>query len=205
MSKYCTLAQFKAYFPVSLVGTGDDTVLQNALDLAEGEFERLAGSQFNQQTLTNEFPLRAWTDRNGMVVLSAKAAAPITAVSSVQYLLPPNRTWQTISWDSDGLFLPSNDAPPRPEAWKVEILPSSPAMGQWPTDDIRFRWTYTAGYSVTPTALQLLIQRFATYEYAMREAPMGKILVQPMSPMPSVSDLPADLKKDIRLWTRPMG
>ncbi len=202
MSKYLTLAQFKVGFPVSLSNTADDTYLQNALDLAEGEFERMAGSQFNLQTLTNEAPLRGWSDRNGMIVLLAKTAAPVTAVASVQYLLPPNRSWQPVAWDADFLFLPSNDAPPRPDAWKVEILASSPAMGQWATDDIRFRWSYTAGYAAIPTALQLLIMRFARYTYAMREAPLGRVSVAPMVTPPPVADLPNDLKKDIRLWSR---
>ena len=203
MSKYISLPLYKAFFPVSVDGSGDDTLLQDSIEWAEGEFERMAGSQFNQQSLVNEQPQRAWVDRNNIVTLIAKTVGPVTAVTSVQYLIPRVTAWQTVTWDSaNGIFVPSTDAPPRPEAWVVEIVPTSIMMQQVAADNIRFRWSYTGGYATTPTQLQMILFRMAFWKYKLREAPLGKVAVPPMAITEVIPDLPTDIKTDINLWRR---
>lgn|SRR5574341_1884762 len=204
MSKYLTLATYKTFFPVSVSTTADDALMQDAIDWAEGAFEREVGSQFDQQAVANETPLRAWVDRQGIITLIAKRAAPVSAVNAVSYLLLPNTNWQTLAWDAaNGIFFPSNEAPPRPEAWKVEIIATGLPLGQYAADNIRFRWSYTGGYSSTPTQLALTIFRAAYWRYrVVREAPLGKVAVPPMGITEVIPDLPRDVALDFRKWSR---
>jgi len=210
MSTYVQLAEFKQYFPITFPSgssgsSADDTTLQQSLDRAEGEFNRIADTNFNQQTLVNEYPTRAWVDRNGMVTISARTTAPITSVTSIQYLLPPIPTWQSLSWDpANGIFLPDPSDPPRQWAWQVQVLPLGTPLMLQAADNIFFRWSYTGGYASPPSTLKALILRMAMFLYKLREAPLGRLNSQPgMMSQPAIIRWPDDLQRSILVWQRP--
>ena len=205
MSKYSTVQALKAYGKATK-DVEDDT-LQSALDWAEGTFERLTGSQFDRQTVTNEIPARAWIDRKGQAWLIAQTAAPVISVSAISYrLIGPGTSWTALSWTADDIFLPPAVDPPSPKAWMVSLLPSNYTniytYGQQAADNILFKWTYVGGYASTPDSLAMILHRLAWWKYQLRQAPLGQISTPPFGTTEIIPALPADIRMDIGLWTR---
>lgn len=197
-NKYATLAEVKAYAQVTT--TVDDGLLQDALDWAEGEFEILTGSQFDQQTQTLVAPLQAFVDRGGRLTIEADHLGPVTAVSAIQYLLPFSNSWTTLTWDAtNGIVLPPAIAPIIPNGWRVTIIQN--ALPQLATDDVLWRWSFTGGYATTPLALKIMIERLSTWKYKLREAPLGKVTITPFGVTEIIPALPADIGLDISKWT----
>ena len=214
MSKYVTLADANAYgiVPATSASTTGSSILQDDLNWAEGEFERIAGSQFDQQTETNVQPINGWVNRFGDMTLMAAERGPVTAVTALSFRVPgsssPYNTWQAVTWDAtNGIILPggSNVSPPRPNAWRVTITPANFTLSAIPADDVLFQWTYTGGYANTPPPLKTLLLRMAWWKFKLREAPLGKIALPPMGMTEVIPSLPADLAMDCTLWQRTVG
>lgn len=196
---YVSLSDLKTYGQVTV--NTDDTTLTNALNWAEGEFNRIAGSQFAQQTLT-EFATHGWINRYGWITVVGRVA-PITAVSALSVIFPPSTTQTAIAWDpTAGIFLPPNISPPDPGAWLCQIAPSNVILPQTAAGNALFRWTYTAGYATTPDSLKIIILRMAWWKYKLREAPLGRIVSPGMGSIEMTPSLPPDLARDIKLWTK---
>lgn len=202
MSIYLQLADLKAYSPVTIDKGTDDTTLQQALDWAEGEFQRLTGTLFLTQQEVGETPARAWVDRMGMLTILARRRAPVTAVASVSIFVPGLYPWTGVTWDSDKIFLPINDAPPTPDAWKVQLYPNNITLDHLAPDNLWVRWTYTAGYSGTPAPLKMTLLRLAWWKVKLREAPLGRINSEMFGTREIIPSLPKDIALDIKLWSR---
>lgn len=200
-NKYVTLADLKGI--VDAKTSADDLFLQDALDWAEGEFEKLAGTQFNQSAEVNATPRRAFVDRYGWLTLVANERAPLTAVTAVSVRFPWASTWQTLAWDAtNGIIMPPADTagPPSARAWKVMLLPTAPRLSMMAEGDLLVRWSYTGGYAQAPARLRMIIERMAQWKYKLREAPLGRVSMPAMGVTEVIPGLPDDLKADIRLW-----
>lgn len=202
MSKYATLSAFKAYKKVA--GTTEDAILQSTLDWAEMTFERLAGSAFDAQTVTNETPAAWFVDRFGTLHLTALERGPVTAVSAVSYRSAgPGYAWQALAWDpaNDLRLPPGQAAPPHPRAWSVSISPSNVRLVPG-AETLLVRWTYTGGYALAPAGLETLIERLAAWKYELRQAPLGRISSDMFGTREVIQALPKDVAADILLWQK---
>ncbi len=207
--KYTTLAQLKAYGQVPATVTADDTTLTSAIERAEFEFDTISGGSFDQQTMTNARPIKAWVDQNGWIWAFAAERGPVTAVSAVTVrdLVTSPTNWQTVTWDAvNGILLPSfvDAYRPDPDWWTVRIYPTAPVLYPRDTRNFLVKWTYTAGFAVTPAPLVDLINRLAWWVYKLREAPMGKIVSPELGMMTIPLSIPPDIRADIMRWSRPV-
>jgi hypothetical protein len=217
-NKYADLALLKLWGQFTTADS--DLVLQSNLDWAEGEFERLTASQFDQATVTTERAAQAFVDNVGVLHFISNSRAPITSVTaaSVRYLAPlspatvvaATGNWITLAWNNtDDAEYPSAVMPPRPEAWEVSILPNNVVLPQVDTIGLWVRWSGQAGYvfpvvgSVAPNPLQAMILRLAMWKYKLgREAPLGKVASPPFGITEVIPALPADIAMDLMRWTR---
>lgn len=218
--KYCTLALFKQYligtrtdpgnptvFQGGVVGTPDDAILSDCILQAEAGFEMVTGSGFDQQSLASVQSFLTFVDAMGWLHLFARERGPVTAVSAVQVrnLMVGDTAWQSVSWVADDIILPpyaAADTHPHPESWHVMIFPAS-AMPPTATGQIMARWSYTGGYAANamPVALQLLIARYATWIYKMREAPLGRVTNLPLGSITVPMDVPPEIRRQMVLWS----
>lgn len=207
-NKYVVLDEIKSFFPAQVNSSVDDLALQVALDWAEGEFERMTGSQFNQQTLTAVTPFRAVATNRGALVITALEVGPVTNVTAASYrVLDPTTTistsWQAITWDNNlDVIYPPTMAPIHPRGWTVSLIPNNTTIPRIPADSLWVRWTYTGGYGSPPAALKEIILRMAQWKYKLREAPLGKVAQPPFGITEIIPSLPADIAYDIRRWQR---
>lgn len=218
-NKYAQLADLMLYGIVSSAGSvsSGSAVAQEALDWAEGEFERLAGSQFDQQTVVWETPARAFVDRKGALTIIAAERGPVTTVIGVQIRVPSapstistSPSWQTLAFDViNDVIYPPVYSPPHPRSWTVTIYPSNLAMSQMDADGFWTKWSYIGGYNSGSTALfaplKMLILRLAWWKMKLREAPLGKVASPPFGLTEIIPAIPADIAMDIKLWQKKGG
>lgn len=212
--KYITLAELKLYglgevadplnptvYNGSVATTPDDSVLTQSIKRAEMEFDRIAGIQFNQQTLTLVSAFLPFVDGEGWLNIFAREVAPVTAVAALQYrdLKAPGEGWKTITLNADDVILPINDGYAHPDSARVRIYNSNiPAPRS--TGEILIKWTYTGGFSTTPDGVKALICRLAWWIYKLREAPLYKIVSAELGIMQIPLRIPPDVNQDILLW-----
>jgi len=217
-NKYVQYVDLVNYGIISSSGSvsSGSAVAQEALDWAEGEFERLAGSQFDQQTVVWETPARAFVDRKGAITIIAAERGPVTSVIGVQIRVPSapstistSPSWQTLAFDAvnDIIYPPATWAPPSPRAWTVTIYPSNLAMSQMDADGFWTKWSYIGGYASgsMPATLKMLILRLAWWKMKLREAPLGKVASPPFGLTEIIPAIPADIAMDIKLWQKKGG
>ena len=206
---YISVADLANYGLGSTAGSAAQyQTLSDAAGWAEDMFEELNGhTSFYAQTVTNEIPRNGWVDRHGWIELHAGQAAPVTAVSAVQYMIPGAvDSWTALGWDANnGILLPPLGAPPNPRAWAVRFNVGYYLPAPLATGDVYFRWSYTAGYSSTPSSLRMLLLRVAWWKYKLREAPLGKIASPPFGITEVIPGLPADFKADLEVWQYRLG
>lgn len=202
MSHFIDISDLAAYGPVQITSTSDNATLNQAIEWAEGEFERLTGSLFYQGTETDELPARVWFDRNGALSLIARHRGPVTAVASVQIKILGVIDWTPITWNPADIQIPFNDAPPRPNAWRVTLYPNNINLSRIAADGLWAKWTYTGGYAATPEQLKLILLRMAFWKLKLREAPLGRINSEMFGTREIIPNLPKDIGMDIGLWRR---
>jgi hypothetical protein len=197
--KYCTVAQLRVYGDVPTPAVGMDQIYSDAILRAEAAFERMTGSQFNQQTTPVVQPLNAYVDGSGWMWLNAVEVGPITAVRSVQWRIPSFTTWQTLTWGVDDILLPNAAIIPPDMGWTARIFNQS--LPSLTTDQLLVRWSYTGGYAVIPQALSGIIERLAWWYIKLREAPVGTVRNE-LGTLEVPVDMPKDIAADARLWAK---
>lgn len=219
--KYVTLTTLKQYgigttvdplnttvYNGAVAGTPDDAILSQCIYRAEMEFDRLAGTGYDQQTYAaNVNAFLPFIDGAGWLHLFARERGPITAVSSVQIFdIVGGGPWQTITWTAvDGIIMPPFESGvngyPHPDSWHVMINPS-PAQPPRATGQILARWQYTGGFAPgsIPLGLQGTICRLAWWILKLREAPIYRIATTELGIMQVPIKIPPDIEQDIRLW-----
>lgn len=200
-NKYYSINDLKAI--AGATTPAQDVYLQQALDWAEGEFEGMAGKQFDSQAVTNETPLRASVDRFGWLTLVAAQRGPVQSVQAISIRYAADNVWTALSWNAtDNLILPPADTsgPPRAGGFTVRVKPDS-GIRYFPDSDFMVRWSYTGGYATTPERLKAVIGRLALWKYKLREAPLGRVSVPAMGITEMIPAVPDDIRADIRVWT----
>lgn len=202
-NKYAQLQDLIDYGQIKAAAAAAETnQIQLALDWAEGEFEALAGSEFNTQTVTLETPARAFVDKFGWLHLYAHTVGPVTSVQLINLRRRADRNWQALAWDAiNDIILPPQDIPVDPDAWHVSVYPST-GLTQTAADNLLVRWTYMGGYATPPPPLKFLILRLAWWKYKLREAPLGRVSSPPFGITEIIPALPADIAQDVMKWTR---
>ena len=222
--KYCTLALLKQYligttaarsgnttvFNQGVINTPDDNILSDCILQAESSFESLTGSGYDQQTYSLVQALSPFVDGNSWIHLFARERGPVTAVTAIQYMdvFDGDTSWTPLTWNAtSGIILPpfaASDTHPHPESWHVMIYPN-PALSNLATGQVLVQWSYTAGFSSIPPALQMLVARMAQYIYKLREMPAGKVVNQPLGTMTVPTNFPPDILKQIMAWSPVYG
>lgn len=199
-NKYVVLNDIRSI--AGATSPADDTFLQDAIDWAESTFEGLTGSQFNQQTFTLVQPKRVYGDRFGWLYLFAAEAGPVTSVSAIQLRSAWANTWQQITWTADNILLPTPDSvgPPKANAWRVQVRPSTLNVASLDDNELLARWTYQGGYASAPPRLRMTIERMALWKYKLREAPLGRVSMPALGVTEVIPALPDDLLADIYRW-----
>jgi hypothetical protein len=212
--KYITLDELKVYglgtiadpnnptvYNNAVQGSPDDSILRQSIYRAEMEFDRIAGIQFDQQTVTGAQAFQPFVDGNGWLSFFAREHAPVTAVTSLEYrdLLSSDRVWKSVSYNADDLLLPINDGYAHPDCAYVKVL-STAVIPARSTGQILVRWTYTGGFATVPNSLKSIITRLAWWIYKLREAPMQQIVMPNLGIMQIPLRIPPDINADILLW-----
>jgi hypothetical protein len=210
--KYITLDDLKAYglgtiadpnnptvYNNAVQGGPDDLTLRQCIQRAEMEMDRIAGVQFNQQTITAGFGFLPLVDGNGWLNVFAREAIPVTAVTSLEYrdLKSPAEGWKTVVLDPLNVLLPINDGYIHPDSARVRFYDNAfPARA---TGHILVRWTYTGGFATIPTWLKAIAVRLAWWVYKTREAPLNQIIMPNLGIMQVPLRIPPDVDADLKL------
>jgi len=200
---YTSLSSLKAY--ASITQNTDDAVLADEIEWAENVFRHNTGCTFYAQTVQDEFARQPFVDRYGFLWLTSQGAAPVTGVSaiSIRDLTRSDRVWRTLSWDPDDLILPAQIADNvTPDAWTVRVYPNNTTLLPCAAGQIQARWTYTAGFTVTPPALEAIINRLAFWHYKMREVPYGRLTTEDMGIVAVPEGVPPDMVESMNHWRR---
>jgi hypothetical protein len=219
--KYCTVNFLKQYLIGTVVtpgapgnpsvyqgvvsGTPDDNILSGAILGAEAMFEMVCGTGFDQQTYSLVQPINSFIDGNSWLHLYAVERGPITAVSAIQIRNKAGTVsgWQTLSWSVDDIIYPphqATDTGPHADSWHVQVYPAT-FMLPTATGDLLARWSYTGGFLTIPTSLSMLIARYATWIYKMREAPIGRVTNLPLGSITVPMDVPPEIRRQMSLWS----